>query len=128
MIMEYRSGLLFTEIEIVFKNKSKIINNIVIDTGASKTLISQDSVEDIDIRINKNDPVITSYGIGGEEHAFVKTVDSIILGDYTFKKCQLDFARINYSDINGLLGLDLLIGAGVMLDLNKLKCYALKSK
>ena len=45
MIMEFRDGLLFTEIEIKHNNKKKILDNIVVDTGATKTLISQEAVK-----------------------------------------------------------------------------------
>ncbi len=50
MDIEYRDGLLFTSIEIFYRGKMKKIENIVIDTGASQTLISQDSVDDIGIK------------------------------------------------------------------------------
>lgn len=52
MNIEYRDGLLFTSIEVFYKGKSKIIENIVIDTGASQTLISQDSVDNIGIKVS----------------------------------------------------------------------------
>ncbi|MCZ0756836.1 aspartyl protease, partial [Anoxybacillus sp. J5B_2022] len=45
MQIEYRDGLLFTSIEIVYRGKTKRIDNMVIDTGAAKTLISQHAVE-----------------------------------------------------------------------------------
>lgn len=38
MKIEYRDGLLFTEVTILFNGQKKTINNIVIDTGASHTL------------------------------------------------------------------------------------------
>lgn len=41
MNIEYRDGLLFTTIEILYRGKSKIIDNIVVDTGAPQTLIAR---------------------------------------------------------------------------------------
>lgn len=70
MEIEYRDGLLFTEITIQYNSQTKVIDNIVIDTGASHTLISQDEVDDIGIKVTLDDDIITSYGIGGKEHAF----------------------------------------------------------
>ena len=123
MIMEFRDGLLFTEIEIKHNNKTKILDNIVVDTGATKTLISQEAVNDIGIRVSRDDKIITSYGIGGKGHAFVKNVDYINLGDFQFENYTLDFSKIEYKDINGLLGLDLLIEADFIIDLQKLNLY-----
>ncbi len=52
MKFEYRDGLLFTTIILIFEGRTKIIDNIVIDTGASHTLISQDVVDELGIRGN----------------------------------------------------------------------------
>lgn len=82
MKFEYRDGLLFTSISLSFEGKTKIIENIVIDTGASHTLISQDAVEELGIRVRAGDEIYTSYGIGGEEHSYVKIVDSIKFANF----------------------------------------------
>ena len=49
MKIEFRDGLLFTFLEIKYKGKSKIIDNIVMDTGAAGSIISPDAVDDIGI-------------------------------------------------------------------------------
>ena len=123
MNIEYRDGLLFTTIEILYRGKSKLIDNIVVDTGASQTLISQDVVDDIGIKVSGDDEVVTSYGIGGKEHAFVKIIDKVKLGEFYLDNCSLDFTSFQYDDINGLLGLDLLLEAGFTIDLKKLRMY-----
>ena len=121
MNIEYRDGLLFTTIEISYKGKSKIIENVVVDKGASQTLISQDCVDDIGIKVIGEDEIVTSYGIGGKEHAFVKVVDKIVVGNFSKNQCSLDFTIFQYEDINGLLGLDLLLEAGFIIDLKNFK-------
>lgn len=121
MQIEYRDGLLFTEIEVVYNGKRKSIANIVVDTGASKTLISQDSVDDIGIKVKREDEIVTSYGIGGKEHAFVKKIDKVLVGDYFAEEIALEFTVIQYEDINGLLGLDLLMDAGFNINLKDLR-------
>lgn len=83
MKIEYRDGLLFTSIEIKYMGKSKVIDNIVIDTGAAQSLISQESVDDIGLKVHGEDEIVASYGIGGKELAFVKTVDSIKVGSFS---------------------------------------------
>jgi len=123
MKIEYRDGLLFTSLEIVYGGKNICINNIVIDTGASQTLISQDSVEIIGIKVSGEDEVITSYGIGGKEHAFIKKVDKVIIDNFSIENIQLDFTEFPYDDINGLLGLDILTQAGFIIDVKGLLMY-----
>lgn len=123
MEFEYRDGLLFTTIEITYKGKSKLINNMVIDTGASKTLISAEEVEDIGIKVEGNDELVVSEGIGGTEVSFVKTVDKIVLDNIAITDKKIDFSNIDYEDINGLLGLDLLMDAGFIIDLKNLRIF-----
>lgn len=36
MDIKYRDGLLFTEINLTYHGKSKLIDNIVVDTGAAE--------------------------------------------------------------------------------------------
>mgnify|MGYP006275797583 CR=1 FL=1 len=123
MEIKYSNGLLFTAIELTYKGKSKIIENIVVDTGAANSLISQEVVDEIGIRISKDDEIVTSYGIGGIEHSFVKTIDDIKVGEFKLEECSLDFATIPYDDVNGLLGLDILIEGGFMINLDILDIY-----
>ncbi|WP_342415014.1 retropepsin-like aspartic protease [Paenibacillus sp. FSL R10-2782] len=117
MKIEYKDGLLFTEITIHYNGQKKIINNVVIDTGASHTLISQDEVDDIGIRVGLEDDIITSYGIGGKEHAFTKTIEGIQVGEYILRDTPIDFTSFRYHNINGLLGLDILIKGKFNVDL-----------
>jgi len=119
MKLEYRDGLLFTSIQIIFEGKTKTINNIVIDTGASHTLISQDKV--IGVRVSAEDEIVTSYGIGGKEHAFIKKIESVQVGDFIMNDVAIDFTSFKYEDINGLLGLDILMKAKFNIDLNSLE-------
>lgn len=126
MKFEYRDGLLFTSMTLKFQGREKKINNIVIDTGASHTLISQDVVDEIGIRVSVEDDIITSYGIGGKEHAFAKKVDSVEVGEYELKDKLIDFTSFQYHDINGLLGLDILLEEKFNIDLNKLELRSLQ--
>ena len=123
MNIEYKDGLLFTTVDLVYQGRRKTINNIVIDTGASETIISPDVVEDLDIFADPNDKIVSYYGIGGSIHnAFVKTVDEIRIGELKVKKTKLDFGLIDInSKINGLLGLDILIDTEVIIDLKNMR-------
>jgi len=52
MNLKFQDGLLFTSIQISFRGSTKVIQNIVLDTGAAETIISTDAVEDIGILLN----------------------------------------------------------------------------
>lgn len=89
-------------------------------------LISQDEVDDIGIRVTLEDDIITSYGIGGKEHAFTKMIEAIQVGEYTLREIQLDFTSFRYHNINGLLGLDILIKGKFNIDLDNLELLRLQ--
>ena len=122
MKIEFRDGLLFTSLEIKYKGKSKIIDNIVIDTGAAGSIISPDAVDDIGIYAEIGDRLIEYYGIGGSTHnAFIKNIDEIKLEDKSIENTYMDFGIIDTKgEINGLLGLDILIEIGAIIDLKNL--------
>ena len=122
MNIQFQDGLLFTSIQIFFRGSTKIVENIVIDTGAAETIISTDAVEDIGIFAEKDDSVNSFYGVGGSLHNFFsKKVEKIKLGHVSLKEVRLDFGVIDpKGNINGLLGLDLLIMLGAVIDLKRL--------
>lgn len=119
--LEYRDGLLFTSMEIFFRGKSIVIDNIVVDTGAAETIISPDVVEEIDIFAELDDYVHSFYGVGGSLHNFFsKQVEEINLGSVSLSKVKLDFGVINpQGNINGLLGLDILMKLNAVIDLKQ---------
>ncbi|MDR6715513.1 retropepsin-like aspartic protease [Paenibacillus sp. 2003] len=121
MNIEYRDGLLFTEITVHFNKQKKVISNIVIDTGASHSLIPQDEVDEIGIQVSRDDEIITSYGIGGKEHSFSKRIEEIQVGDFILKDVYIDFTSFKYHNINGLLGLDILTEGEFAIDLKEFK-------
>ncbi|MDF0728407.1 retropepsin-like aspartic protease [Cytobacillus sp. S13-E01] len=121
MKIKYKYGLLLVGISLTFKGKSIVIENMVVDTGAARTLISQHVVEEIGLGVDLEDRIVTYYGIGGKEHAFRKRVDKIQVGEFTVEEMELDFNDFGYDDINGLLGLDLLMKSGYIIDLSQLQ-------
>lgn len=125
MKLEHRDYLLFTSIEVCYKGQSKIIDNIVIDTGAAGTIISPDAVDDIGIFAELGDRIMEYYGVGGSTHnAFVKNIDEIKLDNKSISNIEVDFGLIDTEGkINGLLGLDVLIELGVVIDLKKLELH-----
>ncbi|WP_246637549.1 retropepsin-like aspartic protease [Crassaminicella profunda] len=96
MKINYRNGLLFTSVEITYKGKSKIIDNIVIDTGAAESIISPDIVDDIEIYPQEDDEIVTFIGVGGSEHhSFEKRIDTFKIGSVVLEDVELDFGIID---------------------------------
>jgi predicted aspartyl protease len=121
MKIKYDNELLYVSLELKYKGRSKIIDDIIIDTGAVHTIISPNVVEDLGIEPEKEDEFVTMYGIGGEHYAYRKVIDGIKLCDYELNNIKVDFGLIDdYGTINGLLGLDVLISLNVNINLKNL--------
>ncbi|KUP24882.1 hypothetical protein AWJ19_04780 [Paenibacillus sp. DMB5] len=126
MQINYINGLLQTSMVIYYKGRSLTIENLVIDTGAAHSLLSSDVVNEIGIKFENGDKLIRNFGIGGDEYTFQKHVDQIKIGDLFLKNIPIDFGifheDINY--INGLIGLDILKGCNMIIDLQHMIMYA----
>ncbi|MFD0678189.1 MULTISPECIES: retroviral-like aspartic protease family protein [unclassified Paenibacillus] len=120
--IEFRDGLVFTSMKVFFRGKSIVIENIVVDTGAAETIISPDVVEEIGIFAELDDYVHSFYGVGGSLHNFfTKQVEAVNLGSVSLSKVKLDFGVIDpQGNINGLLGLDILMKLNAVIDLKNL--------
>lgn len=122
MKLRYEHGLLFVDIKIEYNGKKICIKDIVVDTGASYTIIDPDTVHEIGIKAEASDKFITMYGIGGEHYAYRKNIDCIEIGDRNLNNISLDFGIIDEEGIiNGLLGLDVLMKLGIKINLDKLE-------
>ncbi|MBT2291687.1 retropepsin-like domain-containing protein [Paenibacillus albidus] len=129
MKIEYVDGLLQTSLTLKYKGQPLTIDKLVIDTGASHTLLSADAVANIGVYFETEDEIVTAFGIGGEESCFRKSFDSIQLGNFNIEKYKLDVGSLHEKlAINGLLGLDLLMKANIVLDLAGLVMYSIKEK
>lgn len=128
MRIDLVDGLLQTSITVHYIGQALIIDKLVIDTGASHTLLSADAVADIGVYFENEDEIVSAFGIGGEEICFRKAFDSVVLGDLRIENFKLDVGAVHEKlEINGLLGLDLLMAANVILDLSELRMYSLPS-
>lgn len=129
MNLKLVEGLLQSSLTVSYKSQVMTVDKLVIDTGASHTLLSADIVTDIGVYFEPGDKMVSAFGVGGEENCFRKTFDAIQLGTFQIEDFKLDVGILHEKlDINGLIGLDLLIQANTVLDLYKLRMYPASQK
>ena len=123
--LHYKNGLLYASIILQEGDKSVIIDDVIVDTGAYHTIILADYLEDLDVAFTEEDELVKSSGYGGLQMSSVrKKIDKVIIGDISLKNMKIDFVEIDpYERVNGLVGLDFLRTAGVIIDLVDLTMY-----
>lgn len=123
--LEYRNGLLYTSIELQQGGRKTIVDNVIVDTGASETIILTDYLEELAVPLTDDDELVKSSGYGGMIFSAIrKKIDKISLGDISLGGLKLDFGVIDpFERVNGLIGLNFLKSAGVIIDLSNLTIY-----
>jgi predicted aspartyl protease len=129
MKIDLVNGLLQTSITLIYKGQTLTIDKVVIDTGASHTLLSADIVSELGVFFKTGDEIVNAFGVGGEESCFRKTFDNVQLGSFQIENFKLDIGTLHEKiAVNGLLGLDLLMEANIILDLSTLRMRTASEK
>lgn len=121
----YKNGLIYTSIKLIHEGKCVTIDDVIIDTGAFHTIITTDFLDELGAKFSNQDKLIEAFGYGGvSSYAVRKKIDSINCDSIGLKNFKIDFGEIDPNErVNGLLGLDFLREANVILDLAELVMY-----
>lgn len=104
---------------VTYRGKSKTINDVIVDTGSSHTVISRDFLDDIGVSYENGDVIYEAYGIGGTVPFYTKVMDEIKIDTFAIKDFELDVGMLP-NDHKGLLGLDILKAYIFTIDLEEL--------
>ena len=117
--LEFKNGLLYTDLELNHEGKTIVIENVIVDTGASHTIIMPEYLEEMNVGFRDDDTIVRASGYGGTVgYSVRKLIDNISCGDISVSNIRIDFGEIDpYERVNGLLGLDFLRSANIVIDL-----------
>ncbi|MGP0576860.1 aspartyl protease family protein [Paenibacillus peoriae] len=120
MKINYDGQLITTSLTITFRGRALRIDDVIIDTGSSHTIISPDSLEEIGVTYETGDSIYEAYGIGGSIPFYTKIMDRIEIGTNSIENIEIDVGRLP-KDHKGLLGLDILKQQNFIIDLKTLE-------
>jgi len=107
--------------KLAYHEKEIEIDNILIDTGSATTILSADELNKIGISPLPEDIIYTIRGVGGIETVFTRMLDYIELDGKRHLKPDVEIGGMDYGfEINGILGMDLLLKLGVVINLRDL--------
>ncbi|MBN1427503.1 MAG: clan AA aspartic protease [Anaerolineae bacterium] len=122
MQLAVRDNLPFITITIAYKGKVVEIPDVLVDTGSSSTVVSADILSTIQITPALDDVLHTIQGVGGSEVVFTRKVDTVKVGEYCIDTFNIEIGKMDYGfEINGILGMDYLTGAGAIINLQTME-------
>lgn len=117
-----QDNLLFTCITISYHSATLEIYHVLVDTGSASTVLSADVVEAIAIFPEPEDTLHIVRGVGGSEVVFEKRLDYLQIGSHRIEQFPVEIGAMDYGfAIHGILGMDFLLEAGAVLDLNRMQ-------
>ena len=123
-----KDGLPFTEINLSHEGKEVFIDNVLIDTGSASTIISTEVAISLDLGPSPDDELIRIRGVGGSEYVYEKCINKITLGAIVIEDLKIDVGAMDYGfDIKVILGMDFLIKAKAIIDIERRMIYSLHS-
>ena len=101
------------------------MDDVIIDTAAFHTIIAPNYLDKLDVAFSDEDELVKASGYGGTvSYSVRKKMGSIECEEIRINDIKIDFGEIDPNErVNGLIGLDFLRKAGVMLDLVDLVMY-----
>jgi len=121
MKLVLRDSLLFVPVALDYRGVRLEIDDILVDTGSTTTLLSIDAVAPLGIYPETTDIIRRIRGVGGVEYVFSRHVDAISIDGHAASSLEIEFGGLDYGfKMNGILGLDALLEAGAVLDLKNL--------
>lgn len=120
MKFKWLDGLPFVNAQLIVDNTPIQFNNVLIDTGAASSVFCTDKLFESGLGLQPTDIVLEMAGIGGSERVFQRSVDAIKFGNIVVSNPSVQFGEMNYGfDIDGIIGVDVLIAAPVLIDFLK---------
>ncbi|WP_340389673.1 retropepsin-like aspartic protease [Paenibacillus sp. FSL E2-0151] len=122
MKINYDGQLITTSLTVTFRGRVLRIDDVIIDTGSSHTIISPDVLEEIGVTYETGDSIYEAYGIGGSIPFYTKVMDRIEIGTKSIGNIEIDVGILP-KEYKGLLGLDILKQQNFIIDLKTLELH-----
>jgi hypothetical protein len=124
MNIRIQDGLPFVALSVLYRERSLLLENVVLDTGSAGTILAADRLSEIGLSYAPDDEVRRIRGVGGVEFVFTKAVEQISVGELVTTNYVVEVGGMDYGfAIDGILGTDFLLAVGAVIDLAALRVY-----
>ncbi len=131
MNLRMENGLPYASVTLTYNGKSLELNNVLFDTGCATTVFDTDLLSVIGIELDiLNGTAKRMYGIGGNsELCYEQTISRLHINSLSMPpfRMQLGMMREPYG-FDGILGIDFITAAGLIVDFGHLNVSYGKAK
>ena len=122
-----QNGLPVIEARLTYKTQILALSHVLIDTGSAGSIFAADKAATIGISPDPQDAIYRIRGVGGSEFVFTRRIDSLAVGSLELHGFEIELGAMNYGfEIDGILGMDFLLGAHAVIDLYQLEILPAK--
>ncbi len=122
MRLQLKDSLPFVTVKIGHHGKTIDIPDVLVDTGSASTILATDKLGVIDIKPAAEDVLHTIRGVGGVEVVYLRKVDFLKVGECEIAEFEIEVGGMDYGfEINGILGMDFLIEANAIINLQEMR-------
>jgi len=122
MRLTLRDDLILTDVMVAYQGRQVEVSDMVVDTGSATTMLSADVAVQIGIVPESNDALYVIHSIGRTEVVFSRRVDRVQVGPRAIEQMEIEVGGIDAAfHINGILGLDVLLPLGAIINLGALQ-------
>jgi predicted aspartyl protease len=111
------------QLTLFYDGRQIEIPKVLVDTGSASTVLSADMVSQAGLVPEPDDILHTIRGVGGAEVVFIRRVDRFQIGsEQGLDEFEIEVGGMDYGfEINGILGMDFLMGTGAIINLQDLR-------
>jgi len=121
MRLTLKDDLPFTRLKVAYRGAVIEITDVLVDTGSATTILAADQVAQIGILPEPSDTLYAIRGVGGIETVFTRRVERLQIGGLSVLDFEVEVGGMDYGfEINGILGMDFLMKAEVIINLRDL--------
>jgi predicted aspartyl protease len=116
-------NLPFVTVTLFYDGRQIEIPMVLVDTGSASTTLSADMVRQVGLVPEPDDILHTIRGVDGAEVVFIRRVDRFQIGsEQGLDEFEIEVGGMDYGfEINGILGMDFLMGTGAIINLRDLR-------
>jgi hypothetical protein len=125
MKIRIHGGLPYVTASLIHNGKTLELDWVVLDTGSGSSVFAADELLQLGIKGESADPVRRIAGVGGKELVVAKRVEGVVLGEIKLRGFEIEIGAMNYGfQAQGIIGLDFLLQARAVIDLDRLELSA----